>query len=30
MKQKGVYSYDNRDSFEKFEETQLPLKEEFY
>ena len=30
MKQKGVYSYDNRDSFEKFEETQLPLKEEFH
>ena len=27
---KGIYQYDYMDSFEKFNETQLPKKEEFY
>ena len=30
MKQKGVYSYDHMDSFEKFKQTELPTKEQFY
>lgn len=30
MKQKGVYSYDYMDSFEKFDEKQLPPQDEFY
>ena len=30
MKQKGVYPYDFMDSFEKFDKTQLPNKDEFY
>lgn len=30
MKQKGVYSYDYMDSFQKFNDKQLPPKEEFY
>ena len=30
MTQKGVYPYDYMDSFEKFNETELPTKEEFY
>ena len=30
MKQKGVYPYDYMDSFQKFEETKLLAKEEFY
>ena len=30
MKQKGIYPYDYMDSFEKFEKTELPAKEEFY
>ena len=30
MKQKGVYSYDFMDSFEKFNETQLPSQNDFY
>ena len=30
MKQKGVYPYDFMDSFEKFDKTELPSKEEFY
>ena len=30
MKQKGVYPYDYMDSFQKFEKTELPTKEEFY
>ena len=30
MKQKGVYPYDYMDSFEKFNKTELPTKEEFY
>ena len=30
MKQKGVYPYDYMDSFQKFEETELPVKVEFY
>lgn len=30
MKQKGVYPYDYMDSFEKFEDTQLPTKDAFY
>ena len=30
MKQKGVYPYDYMDSFQKFKETELPVKEEFY
>ena len=30
MKQKGVYPYDHMDSFQKFEKTELPTKEEFY
>lgn len=29
-KQKGVYPYDYMDSFEKFNKTELPKKEEFY
>ena len=30
MKQKGVYPYDHMDSFDKFNKTELPTKEEFY
>ena len=30
MAQKGVYPYDSMDSFNRFEETQLPNKEDFY
>ena len=30
MKQKGVYPYDYMDSFRKFNDKQLSLKEEFY
>ena len=30
MAQKGVYPYDYMDSFEKFDEAQLPRKEDFY
>ena len=30
MKQKGVYPYDHMDNFEKFKQTELPTKEEFY
>ena len=30
MSQKGVYPYDYMDSFKRFEETQLPNKEDFY
>lgn len=30
MKQKGVYPYEYMDSFDKFNETELPTKEEFY
>ena len=30
MKQKGVYPYDYIDSLRKFNDKQLPLKEEFY
>ena len=30
MKQKGVYPYDDMDSFCRFEETKLPAKEQFY
>ena len=30
MKQKGIYPYDHMDSFDRFNETKLPMKEEFY
>ena len=30
MSQKGVYPYDYMDSFEKFDQTELPTKEMFY
>ena len=30
MSQKGTYPYDFMDSFEKFNKTELPTKEEFY
>ena len=30
MKEKGVYPYDYMDSFQKFAETQLPKREDFY
>ena len=30
MKQKGVYPYDFMDSFQKFDKTELPNKEDFY
>ena len=30
MSQKGVYPYDFMDSFEKFDQTELPTKEEFF
>ena len=30
MSQKGVYPYDRMDSFEKFDQTELPTKEQFY
>ena len=30
MKEKGIYSYDHMDSFEKFKQTELPMKEQFY
>ena len=30
MKQKGVYPYDYMSSFDKFNDTQLPTKDEFY
>ena len=30
MKEKGVYPYDYMDSFSKFNDTQLPRREDFY
>ena len=30
MKQKGIYPYDHMDSVEKFKQTELPTKEQFY
>ena len=30
MTRKGIYPYDYMDSFEKFNKTELPTKEEFY
>ena len=30
MSKKGVYPYDQMDSFEKFNQTELPTKEQFY
>ena len=30
MSQKGVYPYDHMDSFEKFDQTELPTKNQFY
>ena len=30
IKRKGVYPYDHMDSFQKFEETELPTQEQFY
>ena len=30
MSQKGVYPYDFMDSFEKFDQTELPAKKQFY
>ena len=30
MSQKGVYPYDHMDSFEKFNQTELPTKDQFY
>ena len=30
MSQKGVYPYDHMDSFEKFDQMQLPTKDQFY
>ena len=30
MKQKGIYPYDYMDSIEKFKQTKLPMKEQFY
>ena len=30
MSQKGVYPYDFMDSFEKFNQTELPNKDQFY
>ena len=30
MSQKGVYQYDLMDSFEKFNQTELPTKDQFY
>ena len=30
MSKKGVYPYDYMDSFEKFNETKLPAKDQFY
>ena len=30
MSQKGLYPYDFMDSFEKFDQTELPTKEQFY
>ena len=30
MSQKGVYPYDPMDSFEKFDQTELPTKDQFY
>ena len=30
MSQKGVYPYDRMDSFEKFDQTELPTKDQFY
>ena len=30
MSKKGIYPYDHMDSFEKFNETELPSKEQFY
>ena len=30
MSQKGVYPYDHMDSFEKFDQTELPTKQQFY
>ena len=30
MSQKGIYPYDFMDSFEKFNQTELPTKDQFY
>ena len=30
MSQKGVYPYDHMDSFEKFDQMELPTKDQFY
>ena len=30
MSQKGVYPYDFMDSFQKFNQTELPTKDQFY
>ena len=30
LSQKGIYPYENMDSFEKFKETQLPSRESFH
>ena len=30
MKQKGIYPYDHMDSFDRFNETKLPVQEDFY
>ena len=30
MKQKGIYPYDYMDSFNKFNDTQLPSQKQFY
>ena len=30
MKQKGIYPYDHMDSFDRFNETKLPVQQEFY
>ena len=30
MKQKGIYPYDHMDSFDRFNETQLPVQQDFY
>ena len=30
MSQKGVYPYDHMDSFKKFDQTELPTKDQFY
>ena len=30
MKQKGIYPYDHMDSFDRFNETKLPVQQDFY